>query len=156
MKEELSLNIPVTSKHRIYPEINILYQLKLPTIIPYGSLLKQSPRTNHKPEMLEKSKMMITQVKSMLVSELTSETTGNVEDIVDFSNDVFNTLNWLGANYDCFYRDVKELISNKYELQIEERKGMTKLASISLLIRHPKKCCFNLFSFLFSSATPSI
>ncbi|XP_009766952.1 uncharacterized protein [Nicotiana sylvestris] len=87
------------------------------------SRLKQPPRTNHKPEMLEKSKMMIAQVKSMLVSELTSVTITNVEDMVDFANGVFNTLNWLGADYDCFYRDVKELISNKYELQIEEKKG---------------------------------
>ncbi|KAF3682312.1 hypothetical protein FXO37_02413 [Capsicum annuum] len=40
-----------------------------------------------------------------------------------FAVGAFTMLNYLGADYDRFYRDVKDLISKKYDLHTEERKG---------------------------------
>ncbi|XP_060172617.1 uncharacterized protein LOC132603527 [Lycium barbarum] len=75
------------------------------------------------PQMNEQSKNMITGVKSFLVSRLTSKTTANVEDMVNLAIGAFTMLKCLSADYGCFYRDVKDLISKKHNLQIEEKKG---------------------------------
>lgn len=52
---------------------------------------------------------MITNVKSLLVSSLTSKTTTNVDDMVTFAAGAFTMLSCLESTYDCFYRDVKDL-----------------------------------------------
>ncbi|XP_019264666.1 PREDICTED: uncharacterized protein LOC109242264 [Nicotiana attenuata] len=91
------------------------------------SRLKQ-PRKAHtgvneySPQMDEISKKMVIDVKSMLVSKLIYGTS-NVNDMVTFANGAFSTLNWLGADYSCFYKAVEDLISHKYDLQVAERKG---------------------------------
>ncbi|MCE3051772.1 hypothetical protein HAX54_050766 [Datura stramonium] len=71
----------------------------------------------------EKSKNVITdEVKSLLVSQLTSGTSTSVDDMVTFANRAFTTLNWFGADYGSFYKDVKDLIAYKYDLLTAERK----------------------------------
>ncbi|KAK4728745.1 hypothetical protein R3W88_021733 [Solanum pinnatisectum] len=77
----------------------------------------------HSSQMHEKSKKVITdEVKSMLVSHLTSETTTSVDDMVTLANRAFTTLNWFGADYGSFYKDVKDLIAYEYDLLTLDRK----------------------------------
>ncbi|XP_055819511.1 uncharacterized protein LOC129888584 [Solanum dulcamara] len=77
----------------------------------------------HSSQMHEKSKKVISdEVKSMLVSHLTSGMTTSVDDMVTLANHAFTTLNWFGAYYGSFYKDVKDLIACKYDLLIIERK----------------------------------
>ncbi|KAM3283037.1 hypothetical protein P3S67_026682 [Capsicum chacoense] len=84
--------------------------------------LKQTVHTKSYPQMNEQSKNMIINVKSWLVSTLTSETTTNVDDMVTFAVGAFTMLNGLGVDDHCFHRDVTDLISKKYDLQMEKRK----------------------------------
>ncbi|KAF3682311.1 hypothetical protein FXO37_02412 [Capsicum annuum] len=84
--------------------------------------LKQ-PVTKCYHKMNEQSKKMISNIKSLLVFNLTSKTTTNVDNMVTFAVGAFTVLNCLGADYDRFYRDVKDLISKIYDLHTEERKG---------------------------------
>ncbi|KAF3612402.1 hypothetical protein FXO38_36859 [Capsicum annuum] len=84
--------------------------------------LKQTVHTKSYPQMNEQSKNMIINVRSWLVSTLTSGTTTNVDDMVTFAVGAFTMLNGLGVDDHCFYRDVTDLISKKYDLQMEKRK----------------------------------
>ncbi|KAG5593205.1 hypothetical protein H5410_043719 [Solanum commersonii] len=80
---------------------------------------KQTPSQNQMPE---KSKKMLTdEVQSVLVSRISSGTTTSVDDMVNFANSAFSTLNWIGDDYSSFYEDVKHMISYKYDLFIAER-----------------------------------
>lgn len=86
----------------------------------------ETPKQTHssQSQMPEKSKKVMTdEVQSVLVSHLTSGTTTIVDDMVNFANSAFSTLNWIGADYGSFYEDVKNMISYKYDLFIAERDG---------------------------------
>ncbi|KAL3331333.1 hypothetical protein AABB24_034919 [Solanum stoloniferum] len=82
---------------------------------------KQTPSQNQMPE---KSKKVLTdEVQSVLVSRIYSGSTTSVDDMVNFANGAFSTLNWIGDDYSSFYEDVKNMISYKYDLFIAERDG---------------------------------
>ncbi|KAH0648818.1 WAS/WASL-interacting protein family member 1-like isoform X1 [Solanum tuberosum] len=83
---------------------------------------KQTPSSQN--QMPEKSKKVLTdEVQSVLVSRISSGTTTSVDDMVNFANGAFSTLNWIGDDYGSFYQDVKNMISYKYDLFIAERDG---------------------------------
>ncbi|WMV43887.1 hypothetical protein MTR67_037272 [Solanum verrucosum] len=83
---------------------------------------KQTPSSQN--QMPEKSKRVLTdEVQSVLVSRISSGTTTSVDDMVNFANGAFSTLNWIGDDYGSFYQDVKNMISYKYDLFIAERDG---------------------------------
>src|SRR5687767_14634688 len=70
----------------------------------------KTPKQAHssQSQMPEKSKKVITdEVKSVLVSHFTSGTTTNVNNMVNFANFAFSTLDWIGDDYGSFYEDVK-------------------------------------------------
>ncbi|KAM3321767.1 hypothetical protein P3S67_002918 [Capsicum chacoense] len=71
----------------------------------------------------EKSQKVITdEVKSMLVTQLTSEKTTSADEMVTFANRTFTTLNWFGADYALLHKDVKDFIAYKFDLLTAERK----------------------------------
>lgn len=77
---------------------------------------------SYQSQMDEQLKKVITdEVQCLLVSYLTSEKTTSVNDVVNFANSAFSTLNWIGYDYDSFYKDVKNLIAYKYDLLIAKR-----------------------------------
>lgn len=65
---------------------------------------------------------MTDKVQSVLVFHLTSGRTTSADDMVNFANSAFSTLNWIGVDYDSLYKDVKKMISYKHDLFNAERK----------------------------------
>ncbi|KAF3680958.1 putative DNA-binding protein ESCAROLA-like [Capsicum annuum] len=69
----------------------------------------------------DESKTIVAHVKSVLVFQLTSGSTKNVEDMVKCANNAFFTLDFLGADYKSFYKDVRHFITYHYDLLTAER-----------------------------------
>lgn len=88
------------------------------------------------PHINEESKTIISQVKSVLVFQLTSGSTKNIEAMIKFANNAFFNLDFLEADYSSFYNNVRDFIACHYDLLIAKRQREMQAFPIELKTRY--------------------
>ncbi|XP_060207016.1 uncharacterized protein LOC132634891 [Lycium barbarum] len=99
------------------------------------------------PHINEKSKTMISHVKSVLEFQLTSGSMKNVEAMVKCANNAFSTLDFLEADYTSFYNDVREFIAYHYDYLLiakRQREMQSFPAELKTRYEDAKICANNL------------
>ncbi|KAM7525729.1 hypothetical protein LguiA_015631 [Lonicera macranthoides] len=100
--EEVPLQIPSSLQHTKPIVDQILSRLRPPR--------KQNPNDQLSLHLVELSKEIVPQVKSFLVSQLTSKNTTLLNTMIDLANNVFSTLDWCCTDYSSFHCNVHNFI----------------------------------------------